>query len=329
MSSCFLNNNTKNINSYQFNNFAYMFNFFYLNSFKTKLKITGLYKKTNKVDILIANHLNFIDSMMISSILKIIDDRPFYFIIRKGPMIHMGGLSLLISKFKCIFINKNANTDIEIIRDKISEINDGIIIIFPEGSIFSKNTHEKSLNYCKKNNLKPFNNLLYPRTTGLWIIINELKKKNKLGNLIDFSILLTKCKEKSNVVDNLIYTTKPLNKDSYDIGDTVSIIRTYNLAKYTKNKDMFNKFFIKIWREKDIILEGPNYKKYNYKLIQYNKSKKIEILLLLFIILIVNIHLIKHTHGKILLVYLFIIIYQNIKLIYDHNKYKDIKQETS
>jgi 1-acyl-sn-glycerol-3-phosphate acyltransferase len=287
------------------------------NIINNKLNITGNYKITNKIDIIISNHLFIFDTHILISLLTQIDNREVYFIAGYNPLIYLGGFPLLMSKFKCIFINKDSKKDEKILKDKLNNINHGIIVIFPEGAIINKHRYEKSIDYCKKNNLKPFNNLLYPRTTCLLFIINELKKKNKLGNLIDLTIVLSKNNGKCNMISDLINSNSFKNKNIYDVKDIHIIIHSYKLNKQIENRDVFKKFLLNIYKKKDIILNGENYKNYDYKLIKYNKIKKIKVLLLVFIVIYINIHLIKHTHGIILLIYIFLILYKNIKLVND------------
>ena len=311
----YINNDVKTFIKNGYNELTDLSTIMYTNLFNTKLKISGDYNKTDKVDIIIANHINIIDVLMITSLLKVIEPRPFYFIGHKAGLDNLGGLSVLYYYSDNIFINRDIKKDEDIIKNKIKNIKNGVIIIYPEGIILKEKYIKESLEYCKKNNLKPFKNLLYPRANGSWLIINELKNQNKLGNLIDITFILSKIKDRNVILKNLIHSNKILKSEDYKIGDTNYIIRSFELNKYVDNYNNFKDFLLKVWREKDIILEGSNYKKYKFNEITYNRITFIKTILLVLFICIINFILIKKTSGFILLPYLILIVYYNKKVI--------------
>ena len=51
--------------------------------------------------------------------------------------------------------------------------------------------------FSKKNNLPIYENLMVPKSKGLWFIIKHLKKLNKLGRIWDATIILSKFIKKS------------------------------------------------------------------------------------------------------------------------------------
>jgi 1-acyl-sn-glycerol-3-phosphate acyltransferase len=311
----YITNDVKTSIKNYYNELTDLLTIMYKYLFNTKLKISGEYNKTDKVDIIIANHIDVIDIMMMISLLKIIDSRPFYFIGEKISLDKLGGFTALYYYSDNILIHKNIDKDKQLIKKLIDKINTGIIIIYPEGLVFKEDTIKKSLEYCKTNNLIPFNNLLYPKTQGLWHIINELKNQNKLGNLIDVTFILSKIKDRNEIIKDLVTSNKILKPEDYKIGDTNYIIRSFELNKYVDNYNNFKEFLLKVWREKDIILEGSNYKTYKFNEITYNRITFIKTILLVLIICIINFILIKKTSGFILLPYLILIVYYNKKVI--------------
>ena len=60
--------------------------------------------------------------------------------------------------------------------------------------------------------------ILFPKMKGLWIICDILKKNNRLGNIIDFTITVEKKYKKFSILN--------------EIGDTQVIINSYNRIYY-------------------------------------------------------------------------------------------------
>jgi hypothetical protein len=58
-----------------------------------------------------------------------------------------------------------------------------LIGLSPEGNILTRENYEKSVNYCIKNNIPVFKNVLYPRFVAFHGIISALQKTNKLGKI--------------------------------------------------------------------------------------------------------------------------------------------------
>ncbi len=312
----FLTNNTKKINKYGKNKFIHIFNLFLLYYFKNNMKLNGEIKITDKIDIIICNHYDYLDWIMISSLLNTkYNHKNINYIINKQHLSYLGGLGLLMDYSDDIFINMKLDTDYDIIINKLKNINNSFIIIYPEGRIFTEKNKTDSIKYCEENNLKPFNNLIYPKVKGLWIIINELKKQNKLGNLIDLTFFFENIKKRTNMSNNIFMSLKPLNKENYNIGDIYYIAKTYELNKYMDNYEIFKDYLIKIWRKKDKILDGENYKKLNYKTVSFNRHTNIQLYLLIFIILFVYCYLIYKTNYWIIPFSIFLIYIHSIILI--------------
>ncbi len=287
--------------------------------YKNKLYKTGNYKSTNKVDIIIANHIGWSDFIVITMLLNIIDNKNIHYILEKCILNKLGGFSLLMYNADDIIINKSIEKDKLIIADTIKNIEKGFILIYPEGHIYKEPHINESLTFCKNNNLEPFNNLMYPKAKGLWTIIETLKKNNKLGNLIDLTLVFDNFKKNNKLVPD--YLVSKLKSDEYNIGDIYYIINTYKLNKHIDNYDTFKDYLIKIWRKKDKILEGLNYKKLNYTEIKYNKIDIINCLLLNFNILFIFLFLAIKTKGIILPVMIIIIIYHCKLMIKYYDKY--------
>ena len=87
---------------------------------------------------------------------------------------------------------------------------------------------------------------------GIYTIVNELHKQDKLGNIIDFTIKV----ENENLDETL---TSYLNND---LGNTYISMKSYKVENI-EDYDKFKKWFIQIWKNKEYFLD--NYKDYEYK----------------------------------------------------------------
>ncbi len=314
-------NNIKENITYHKNHNLDLINLSHIYGFNQKLYKTGDFKISDKVDIIIANHINISDFIMISVLLKKICNKNIHFVLSRQIIFKICYSGLLMHLSDDFFINRNFDKDILIIENTINNINNGIILIYPEGNMLNEKSYKESITFCKENNLKQFNNLLYPKAKGLWNIINILKKQNKLGNLIDLTIILDKLKEKQKMCPSYLLSTKPFKSEEYDIGNIYHIIKTYNLNKYIDNYDIFKNFLINIWRKKDKLLEGQNYKKLNYQEIKYEKNQIIKTLLFALIKICIFIYLIIKTKGIIIPASILLLAYHYKQILDYYKKY--------
>lgn len=232
--------------------------YIYKYGFDSTINYDGVYKTSNKIDILISNHINTIDFIIYLSLIRLFDTRPFYLIFIK-KVIFIPSVGFIIGSGKDVKMNRKMEDDIDNINEFVSNIKEGIIIFMPEGTRFSPERRIVSQKYSRDNNLPVFNNVLFPKMRGIFTIANILKKNNKLGNIIDFTLQVENLKNIKAHYD-ILMTTK--------MGDTFSIINTYNIPeKHLDNYDNFKKWFLlNIWQKKDTILNNINDKtKYNYK----------------------------------------------------------------
>ena len=208
----------------------------YTNLLNGQIYNSGDYKKTNNVDIIITNHLNFVDWAPIISTIRQYDDRYIYILMKKEikheyPII--GG----ILKNCSILLSRNFEEDKHIISDLTETITNSIILVFPEGLRYNRLEHLKSIEYSLKNKLPVMTKTLYPKMKGLYQIITELRMKNKLGNLIDCTLIMDKIMGKDDNADELF---KHKNITTY------VIVNSYNIPDI-ENYDNFKNWFIKKW----------------------------------------------------------------------------------
>ncbi len=261
----------------------------YVNYLKSNILYEGNYKKSkNKVDVIIGNHINTLDFVVFASIIRIFDNRPIYFVFKK-QVIFYPMVGFPIGSNLDIKLNRKLEEDIDNINEAVNEINDGIIIIMPEGTRFTPEKHLEAIKYSKDNNLPIFKNTLYPKMKGIFIISNILNKNNRLGNIIDITIQINKFKNKKAYLNDLL---------KEDFGDTYCIINTYSIPKKVFiNYDIFKNWFInKIWIKKEMILDtihDTNLHKYN----EFKPIIKSYEYFLILIIITLFFYLTMHTNG--------------------------------
>ena len=223
--------------------------YIYQNGFNSTIYYSGIYNKidkTDKIDIVIGNHINAIDFSIYASIIKQYDTRDIY-IVYKSDIIYIPGSGFIVGTCPDIKMNRNFNDDKYSIINTLTKIKNGIIIIFPEGRRYSDLKIKQSQQYSKDNDLHVFKNILYPKMKGLWLIIACLNEVNKLGNVIDITVLLTNYRNKECTTYKLLTT---------ELGNTFALISSYTINKNNFNDyNMFKSWFLDIWIKKDNILD--------------------------------------------------------------------------
>ena len=202
----------------------------------------------NKVDVIIANHYTgSIDIMIIINILHHYNIYTYNFIYNKNNVNYIPGLGLVLKSSYDINVHDYKN--IAKIIKKINVCNSKqFMIIFPEGSITNYSS-------CIENNIHIYNNLLVPRIKGLYVLLNELNKQDKLGSIWNFTL--------TNNQDNYYAHIRKLYLNNFN---------NYNILK----KNIYN-----IWKDKDNILENNH--KIKYKQI-YLRNNYYYFILTIFII---------------------------------------------
>ncbi len=225
-----------------------LFPYIYTYGFDSNILYEGCYDKSDKVDIIISNHVNTFDFFIYLSIFRLYDNRPIYFIFRKNIVL-FPGMGFILGSGTDLKMNRKLEDDIDNINDKINKIKEGIIIIMPEGTRYTPEKFKESQKYSNDNGLTIFNNILYPKMKGLYLVSNILKKNNKLGKIIDFTIQVENFKNQKAYMDVLL--TKKF-------GRSFSIVNTYDIPNYVLDDyDKYKNWFIStIWIKKDLLLDN-------------------------------------------------------------------------
>ena len=200
----------------------------YKNGFNSSIYYSGNYIKTNKIDIIISNHISSIDFMILVSLIRQHDDRNLYFLIKKN-LVFTPGLGFIALSALDIKLNRKIEDDTDNIIKSLKKIEKGIIVILPEGTRYDPKKYNDSCSYSKTNNLTVYQNTLYPKMKGLYKICEILTNENKMGNIIDMSIMIENLKNKKAHISQILST---------NLGNTFGIINTYaspeqfNLSSY-------------------------------------------------------------------------------------------------
>ncbi len=263
--------------------------YIYTYCFGSPIYYSGIYNKTNKIDIITSNHLTSIDFGIYLSLIRLFDDRDMYFVMKKDVMF-IPGSGFILGSSPDLKLNRKLEDDMDNIINTISKIKEGVIVIMPEGTRFTEEKQKLAQQYSIDNNLPVFKNTLYPKMKGLWTICNILNQNNKLGNIIDMSCMIQNFKNKTATMKDIM-----LN----DMGNTFGIINTYNIPNnIIEEYDDFKNWYLSIWIKKDYILSNIN--QYTFKKLKPN-IKSYE-LLVLIIIITFFFYLTYNTNGLYLLI---------------------------
>jgi 1-acyl-sn-glycerol-3-phosphate acyltransferase len=218
------------------------------------------------------------------SLIRLFDNRDVYFVLKRDIVfIPGGGFTLCVGPD--IKLNRKLEDDQENIINSIKKMKSGIIIIMPEGTRFTPEKQKLAQEYSKENNYPVFKNTLFPKMKGIYLISKILNENNKLGRIIDFSTIIENFHLKTTHMTDLL--TKPL-------GNTYSVIRTYDIpTNYLNNYDKFKKWFLKIWKKKDTILD--NIKNYNYDILKAELKSYDYMIMIIMITLFI--YLTMHSNG--------------------------------
>ena len=238
---------------------------FYLDS-KSDI-VNKIHENPDKIDIIVSNHMSTIDFVLVTCLLNTLNINSYNFVLREG-LLDYPGFGLILYANDDIKVKRKWEEDKDIINKqlddiKVNNINKTVIIIFSEGTRMTQDKLEEGQKFSKDNNLPIYNNLLVPKTKGLWAIINNLSKRNILGRVWTTSLIMPEFLGKACYMEHL---TK---KGS--IGDIFVLMRELKLDNI-ENHDLFKKWFLNEWSITDNNIS--NYKSLNYKKLEFNDNKE-------------------------------------------------------
>ena len=272
---------------------------FYLDS-KSEV-INKIHENPDKIDIIVSNHMSTIDFLLITCFLNCLNINSYDFVLREG-LLDYPGFGLLIYANKDIKVKRKWDEDKDIINKQVNNIkpnniNKTVIIIFSEGTRITSDKLEDGQQFSKDNNLPVYNNLMVPKTKGVWAIINNLSKRNILGRIWCSSLIMPEFLGKACYMEDL--TSKG------SIGNIFILMREMKLTNDFENHELFKKWFLNEWAIKDNNMS--NYKSLTYKKLKSNDNYNHNIII--FLIIFISLLLLIKKNGRNYIILSFIISY--------------------
>jgi 1-acyl-sn-glycerol-3-phosphate acyltransferase len=216
------------------------------------------------INIIICNHKSSLDFIILLTILEQLKINNFTFVLKKS-INFIPGLGVITFSNDDIKLDRNWNLDKKNLDNQLDNINDNnYIIIFPEGTRFNKNLLLSGKQYSIDNNYPVYNNLLVPKSKGLFYIINYLNKRNKLGKIYDFSLIFPDFMNESIYLNNLF--TKSIKSIYINIRE-LSLPNNLN----TISDVDFKNWLLFEWENKDILISNYKNDLYDNIFLRYNK----------------------------------------------------------
>lgn len=257
-----------------------------------KTNMNKINENTDKIDVIIANHISTIDFLLIYCYLNCFNIDGINFVLRDG-LLNYPGLGLILYANSDIKVKRKWEEDKETLNKQIDmiELNSGtkqVIVIFCEGTRMTDDKLKEGQQFSKDNNYPIYNNLLVPKSKGIHTIINHLNKNNKLGKVWDLSLIIPKFLGKSCFMEDLSEEGK--------IGEIYSIFRELDTSTITDISDniQFKAWLLERWKEKDDMINI--YKTYEYKKLPFNENNNHYIFLL--IIATMGYFMINNKYGR-------------------------------
>jgi len=197
--------------------------------FYNDIIIKGEIEQNDKIDIIISNHISTFDFIIIMTILHNFNISNYYFIL-KDTLVKIPIFGDLIGDD--IKVTRNWTRDQTLLMEQIKNIKTGKIIIYPEGTRYNIQKHNKSKQYCYDNNLPICNYTLLPKIKGLHLIISLLKSEQRFGNLYDITLISQQVLDKSKL---FVFINK--------------------LDKFDLEYETFKKYIYKLWFNKNLLID--------------------------------------------------------------------------
>lgn len=159
-----------------------------------KIVIQGDVSKINKhcSSLIIMNHRTRLDWLFYFSIQARYSSLRRFIISLKDELRHAPGAGWAMQAKHFLFLKRNWETDrirIESALKHFATVNYyPQLLLFPEGTDFQPSSRKKSKEYAKKHDLKDFEYVLHPRTTGFSAVLGYMKSYNNLEQIVDVTI---------------------------------------------------------------------------------------------------------------------------------------------
>jgi len=256
---------------------------------------------TDKIDIIVCNHTSTLDFLIMMTYLEELDIQSYNFVL-KNEITYTPGFGLIMYASQDVKLNRNWEQDKEILGKQLDKIktNDKkqVIIIFPEGTRLSEQKLKEGQLFSQSNNLPVYDNLMVPKSKGLWFIVNHLSKSGKLGRIWDTTLIFPNFIKKSIKSSDIF--GKPL-------GDIKTVWREVKLDENFEDQDGFKKWLINLWVTKDSLIK--HHDKVIFNQVYPNEKIKTSTKLSLLILFLIIIGLLLNKYGRYYLLGSFLLSY--------------------
>ncbi len=259
----------------------------------------------DKIDVIVCNHTSILDFLLVMSYLEEFEIDSYNFVF-KNEILYTPGFGFIMYSCPDIKLNRNWEQDKETLGKQLDKIKSNgkkqVIIIFPEGTRLTETKLKEGQDFSKLNNLPVFDNLMVPKSKGLWFILNHLSETGNLGRIWDVTFILP------NYIQKSIKTTDIFTKP---IGDVNTIWREVSLNSNFSNPDDFKKWLMNLWVTKDSFIKHHNKLVFNQVYPQEKTKTSNKLLIIILLIGILGCFFNKYTRyyllGSFLLSYILII----------------------
>jgi hypothetical protein len=252
------------------------------------------------IDILVCNHVSTMDFLILMSYLQYFGIDSYNFSL-KNIINYFPGFGLIMYSNTDIKLSRNWEKDKDNLAKQIDKIETGtkkqFIIFFPEGTRLTKQKLEEGQKFSKSNNLPIYDNLLVPKSKGLWFLVNHLNKINKLGRVWDLTLAIPK------FLGNSAYVNDVFGKS---IGPVYGMMRELKMDFDIQDPELFKSWLFKNWKIKDDFIK--NYKKFIYKKLEFEDPKYRHISLIVLVCLLFSLFL-GYKYGRYYLILSFVLSY--------------------
>jgi hypothetical protein len=215
--------------------------------------------------IITQNHLTELDSFIFFNIINSICDNfnlKTSIVLREKTKLLVPSYGFLSYFGNDIYLGKNTKQNIVELSQKTDA---KILYLFPEGTCFTKENKKISNDYVNNNNLFKYKFVLYPRTKGLYNIINANKQ---MKHIYDLTVVYDTIKKndfgKRFIIINFFR--------KYFIPKRFFInIKKYNISEEKLDTEKsVDEFLKKIYLEKDTFIENFDSNINMFQLAKYN-----------------------------------------------------------
>ncbi|CAH2255953.1 lysocardiolipin acyltransferase 1, partial [Pelobates cultripes] len=225
--------------------------------FGAKVVITGDGFIPGERSVIIMNHRTRLDWMFLWNCLLRYSYLRLEKICLKSSLKAVPGFGWAMQVAAFIFIRRKWEEDknhFEAMLDYFCDINEPLqLLIFPEGTDLTENTKARSNEFAEKNELKKYEYVLHPRTTGFTFIVDRLREGNNLDAIHDITVAYP---------HNIPQTEKHILNGNFP-KEIHFHVRRYPVSSLPASKDELQLWCQERWEEKEERLrafyEGEKY----------------------------------------------------------------------